>query len=88
MEVYVVDKIDVWGGQHNVEYKVFDSLEKARQCMKIWKDDDYQFIDDVTELIKDGNNDCTLIEDEDYFYCYDGLNFDSKEITIEKREVL
>ena len=88
MKVWVVEKIDEWSGQVDTQTALFDSKEKAIKQMEQWKDDDFKFIDDIKELIKDGNEDCNIIEDETSFYCYDGINFDSKTITVYETEVL
>ena len=88
MKVWVVEKIDEWDGQVDTQTALYDSKEKAIKQMEQWKDDDYKFIEDVKELIKDGNEDCLFDEKELSFYCYDGLNFDSKTIIITEMEVL
>lgn len=88
MKIWVVEKIDEWDGQVDTQTALFDSKEKAIKQMEQWKDDDWQFINDVKEIIKDGNEDSNIIEDELYFYCYDGLNFDAKTIAITEMEVL
>lgn len=88
MKVWVVEKIDEWDGQVDTQTALFDSKEKAIKQMEQWKDDDWQFINDVKEIIKDGNLDCELFDEELYFYCYDGYNFDAKTITIKEMEVL
>lgn len=88
MKVWVVEKIDEWDGQVDTQTALFDSKEKAVRQMNQWKDDDYQFIGDVREIIKDGNEDSNIIDEELYFYCYDSLNFDAKTISITEMEVL
>ena len=88
MKVWVVEKIDEWDGQVDTQTALYDSKEKAIKQMEQWKEDDHQFINDVRELIEDGNADCEFDEEELYFYCYDGLNFDAKTITIHETEVL
>ena len=37
---------------------------------------------------KDGNEDCTIIETEKSFYCYDAINFNGKTINVYETEVL
>lgn len=88
MKIWVVEKIDEWDGQVDTQTALYDSKEKAIKCMQQWKEDDWQFINDVKEIIKDGNEDCTVTEEETYFYCYDAINFDAKTITITEQEVL
>lgn len=88
MKVWVVEKIDEWSGQVDTQTALFDSKEKAIKQMEQWKEDDWQFINDIRELIKDGNEDCTIIETEKSFYCYDGINFDGKTINVYETEVL
>ena len=88
MKVWVVEKIDEWDGQVDTQTALFDSKEKAIRQMNQWKKDDHQFINDVIEIIADGNTDSDIIDEELYFYCYDGLNFDAKTITIHETEVL
>ena len=83
MKVWVVEKMDEWDGQVDTQIALYDSKEKAIKCMEQWKEDDWQFINDVKEIIKDGNEDCTIIEEEKYFYC-----FDAKTITMTQMEVL
>ena len=88
MKVWVVEKIDEWDGQVDTQTALYDSKEKAIKQMEQWKEDDFKFIDDVREIIKDGNLDSHIDEEELYFYCYDGLNFDAKTISIHEMEVL
>ena len=88
MKVWVVEKIDEWSGKVDTQIALYDSKEKAIKQMEQWKDDDFKFIDDVRELIKDGNEDCTVIETETSFYCYDSINFDGKTINVYETEVL
>ena len=88
MKVWVVEKIDEWDGQVDTQTALYDSKEKAIKCMEQWKADDSNFIDDVREIIKDGNMDSHIDEEELYFYCYDGLNFDAKTIIITEKEVM
>lgn len=88
MKIWIVEIIDEWDGQVDTQIALYDSKEKAIKQMEQWKEDDWQFINDVKEIIKDGNEDCTITEEETYFYCYDALNFDSKTITITEQEVL
>ena len=88
MKVWVVEKIDEWDGQVDTQTALYDSKEKAIKCMEKWKEDDWQFINDVKEIIKDGNEDCIITEEKTYFYCYDAINFDAKTINVYETEVL
>lgn len=88
MKVWVVEQVDEWCGNIDTKIALYDSKEKAIKCMQQWKDDDSKFIDDIRELIKDGNEDCSIIEEKTSFYCYDGINFDSKTIVITEQEVM
>ena len=88
MKVWVVDMIDEWDGQVDTHIALYDSKEKAIKQLEQWKEDDWQFINDVKELIKDGNEDCIITEEETCFYCYDAMNFDAKTINVYETEVL
>ena len=88
MKVWVVEKIDEWSGIVDTQTALFDSKEKAIKQMEQWKADDSKFIDDIKEIIKDGNEDCTIIETEKSFYCYDAINFNGKTINVYETEVL
>ena len=88
MKVWVVDMIDEWDGQVDTHIALYDSKEKAIKQMEQWKNDDFKFIDDVRELIKDGNEDCTIIEEETFFFFFDAMNFDAKTIKVYETEVL
>lgn len=86
-KVYVVHMQDKWDGDTECQIKVFDTIEKARQQKQKWIDEDCHFIDDIMSTIENGNEDSRIENEEDYFYAYDGLNFDSKFIEIIEREI-
>ena len=87
MKVFVVEKIDEYDGQVNTDFKVFDTLKKAQTQKMVWLEEEQNFIDDIESFIKDGNKDCILESEKNYFYAYDSYNFDALTITINEIEV-
>ena len=88
MKVWTVQEIENWNGQVSTKLKLFKNKETALECMKVWKELHDGFIRDVEEAVKSEDSDFVIMEREDYFYCYDGINFDSYEIIIDNMEVL
>lgn len=87
MKVYVVELLFEYDGQVDTEYEIFDSLDKAKQCMDDWKFDYKHFIEDIQTDIDNGSEDCVIENKENYFYAYDSFNFETLTINIKEKEI-
>lgn len=87
LRIWVVEKIDEWDGQVNTSVELFISYDEAREYMESELEAEHCFIDDVKDAIRCGNEDCSIIDEETFFYCYDALNFNAITITLKEMEV-
>ena len=86
-KVYVVELLFEYDGQVDTEYEIFDSLDKAKQCMDDWKFAYKHFIEDIQTDIDNGSEDCVIENKENYFYAYDSFNFETLTINIKEKEI-
>ena len=87
-KVYVVEQIWEYDGQVDTSIEVFSNLEKAKKQKQKWIDGARHFIEDIQSCIDNGDIDSHIDNEENYFYAYDGINYDALTIAIEEKEIL
>lgn len=88
MFIYVIEVIEEFDGNIETQIFLFDTQEKAQEHKQKIIDDFSHFIEDIRENIKEGFEDCEIIDNPFYFYCYNALNFDRLTVAITKNQIL
>lgn len=86
-KIWVLEKLDEYDGQANTNIKLFETREKAEEGMNEMIRNEKPFIDEVREMLSDGNMDCQIQKTNTYMYVYDGINFNALTISIREVEV-
>ena len=87
-KVYVVEQIWEYDGQVDTKIEVFSNLDKAKEQKQKWIDDAGHFIEDIQSCIDNGDIDSHIDNEQDYFYAYDGINYEALTIGIYEKEIL